>query len=290
MLPLPHTTPASEKRFSRFTSRDADLVCWRFGRGYVAEIARRRYRRMFHGARRILDVGCGTGEAARWANDADYVGIDLSEELVRRGAARPGRQLAAASVTALPFSDGTFDRAVVMGVLHHLAPDQMPAALQEVARTLEAGGEIVIVEPNPWNLFQRLLAWVRPAERGILGTSPRRLRRALESVAGLRLVTFAYDHTMFWPAHLTFLLRRWAWPTGPRLTACFRILHRAVTALTPGPLQSHTFWRLRKEPPAAAGGHVPRHGTCHAQSRLTGCFHRRPPGYGGQARTRLGRR
>jgi len=91
------TTCSSEERFRRFSDRDAALVRWRFGQGYVARLAERRYRCMFHGGSRILDVGCGVGEAALRAGGADYVGIDLSETQVREGRNRPGRQLTVAA-------------------------------------------------------------------------------------------------------------------------------------------------------------------------------------------------
>ena len=237
---------ASRERFSRFTSRDAALTQWRFGRGYVALLAERRYRRMFAGARRLLDVGCGLGAAAQWAGPADYFGIDLSETLIRQGTAHPDRHLAAADICRLPFPDGAFDRVVCMGVIHHLPLQGIAAALREMARVLEPGGEIVLMEPNPWSLYQRLLAYLRPAERGILYTSPRNLWRAMENVPQLSIVQFGFDHTMFWPAYLTFLLSRWSWVTGPRVTALLMALHRFVVCLTPRWLRSHTSWRLRK--------------------------------------------
>lgn len=119
-------------------------------------------------------------------------------------------------------------------------------ALSEMARVLKAGGEIAVIEPNPWSLFQRLMAYVRPPERGILATSPSRLRRLMEAVPGVTIDRCEYDHTMFPPAHATFLLRRWSWVSGPTATGCLRLLHAAVVRLTPRPLRSHVFYRLRK--------------------------------------------
>ena len=237
---------ASKERFIRFTERDADLVRWRFNGGYVAELTGRRYKKMFRGSRRILDIGCGIGEAARWVDGADYFGIDLSNTLVREGRKVDKRFLAAASVEALPFSNEAFDRVTCMGVLHHLTKDQIPVALKEMARVLKMGGKIAIVEPNPWNLYQRLFAYFRSAERGILNTSPSGLRRTFDLVPGLMIERFEYDHTMFWPSYMTFVMHRWSWSTGPLLTACFRALHKIVVMFTPGPLRSHTFWGLRK--------------------------------------------
>ncbi len=242
---------ASEARFGAFTDRDAALVRWRFGEGYVARLAAARYRAMLAGAHRVLDVGCGTGEAARFAEGAEYVGVDLSETLIRQGAGRPDRHLAAASLFALPFAEGTFDRVICMGVLHHLPPGHLAAALREMRRVLMPQGRLAIIEPNPWGLFQRLMAYVRPAERGILAVGPGAIGRAARE-AGLEVEKALYDHTVFWAAHATFLLRRWPWVTGPRATALFETAHRVTTALVPPPLRSHTVWRLRPPPPAGA--------------------------------------
>ncbi len=240
------TPRSSEERFSRFSDRDAALVRWRFGQGYVARLTERRYRDMFDGASRILDVGCGVGEAADRAGGAEYVGIDLSEPLVRAGRGRPGRRLAVADVTRLPFADGTFDRVCCMGVLHHLAREALRPALREMARVLEPGGEAAIIEPNPWNPYQRVFAWLRPPERGILNISPRALGQIIASVPGLAIARFGYDHTMPLAALATFLLRRWRWPTGPRTTRLLAWLHGWAVRLRPGPLRTHTSWRLRK--------------------------------------------
>lgn len=249
---------ASKERFIRFTERDAGLVRWRFNGGYVAELTVRRYQKMFRGGRRILDIGCGIGVAARWVDGADYFGIDLSETLVQEGGKEGKRFLTAASVDALPFLDEAFDCVTCMGVLHHLTKDQIPAALKEMARVLKTGGKIAIVEPNPWNLYQRLFAYFRSAERGILNTSPSVLRCTFDLVPGLVIEEFEYDHTMFWPSYMTFVMRRWSWPTGPLLTACFRALHKIVVMFTPGPLRSHTFWGLRKQPECCPGDQLIR--------------------------------
>jgi SAM-dependent methyltransferase len=231
----------------RFSDRDEALVRWRFGEGYVARLTERRYREMFEGASRILDVGCGVGEAAVYAGGADYVGIDLSETLVRVGRQRPGRHLAVADVVRLPFADGAFDRISCLGVLHHLARNAIRPALCEMARVLEPGGEIVVIEPNPWNPYQRLFAWARPPERGILNTSPRVLRRLFASVPGLTITHFSYGHTMPLPSLATFLLRRWRWPTGPRMTRLLERLHPWAVRLRPAPLRTQTSWRMRRQ-------------------------------------------
>ena len=237
---------ASEERFKQFSRRDADLMRWRYGRGYIAEWEADRYRRMFRGGKRILDVGCGAGEAAIWADGIEYVGIDMAEAQLRQGCGKPDRLLAAASVLALPFPDGCFDRVVAVGVFHHMTADEIPAALREMARVLAPDGLIAAIEPNPWNLYQRLLAYLRPAERGILHTSLPQLRRVVESVPEVAIDFLGYDHIPFWPGFLTFILRRWAWLTGPRMTRLFRAWQGVMIHLLPKPFYSTTAFRLRK--------------------------------------------
>lgn len=244
---MSESAQASERRFDRFTERDASLVRWQYGRGYVAELSERWYRMMFHGGRRVLDVGCGTGAAAVWADGAEYFGIDLSGAWVCQGRDEPDRTLAVASVVSLPFPDGCFDRVVCSGMLHHLACGRAPAALGEMARVLKKGGEVAILEPNPWNPWARLFAYVKPAERGILHTSARHLRRAIASVPEVRVETFSYEHSAFWPTHLTFYLRRWSWVTGCRMTRFFNLVHKVGRWLMPRPVRACTFWRLCKQ-------------------------------------------
>jgi ubiquinone/menaquinone biosynthesis C-methylase UbiE len=101
--------------------------------------------------RAVLDAGCGTGglirrlaprhAAWRWTGvDLEPVACVLARERV--GAAAEIRE---ASVTALPFGDGTFDAVVSADVLYHVDDDA--AALREFFRVLRPGGVAVINVP-----------------------------------------------------------------------------------------------------------------------------------------------
>ena len=60
------------------------------------------------GAERILDVGCGDGSLARWANPTGrYFGVDI--ELRPGGAAPDEMEAVRADATNLPFADESFD-------------------------------------------------------------------------------------------------------------------------------------------------------------------------------------
>ncbi|GAB3883634.1 class I SAM-dependent methyltransferase [Terrabacter terrigena] len=95
--------------------------------------------------RRVLEIGCGTGQFARSvldvSPDTDYLATDLSPAMV---AATHALGVAALTTPAdaLPFDDGAFDGAVAAWMLYHV-PDLDPA-LGEVRRVLRDGGAFYV--------------------------------------------------------------------------------------------------------------------------------------------------
>jgi len=94
------------------------------------------------GGERVLDVACGTGNAALVARQAgaQVTGIDSSARLIEVARERvPEGEFLEADATKLPFEDGTFDAAVsVFGVIF-ASPAERAAA--EIARaTTPTGG------------------------------------------------------------------------------------------------------------------------------------------------------
>jgi SAM-dependent methyltransferase len=96
-------------------------------------------------AARVLDAGCGTGaNLRRLGARTRAVGIDLNRiglDLARRAGARP---VARATVTALPFADGTFDLVTSFDVLYALSDEDEPRAVAEMFRVLRPGGALVV--------------------------------------------------------------------------------------------------------------------------------------------------
>jgi len=102
----------------------------------------------------ILDVGCGggrtVGKLAAIATQGKVYGVDFSDESVAastRGnadAIASGRvEISPASVSQLPFRDGTFD--LVTAVETHFWWPDLPHDLREVFRVLKPGGRLLIV-------------------------------------------------------------------------------------------------------------------------------------------------
>lgn len=139
---------------------------WVAEAGYTGErLAIARELRPWDGdTRRFLDFGCGTGEFADAFPVGRYVGIDLSTIYLRFAVQhRPGRYVAS-SGDALALADGSFDAALVLGVLHHLPDDIAAAAMRELARVLKPGATALVIEDIPppagANLPGHLMHWL----------------------------------------------------------------------------------------------------------------------------------
>ncbi|HSU75135.1 MAG TPA: class I SAM-dependent methyltransferase [Terrabacter sp.] len=95
------------------------------------------------GARRVLEVGCGTGQFARSVLDeapgTDYLATDLSPAMVEATRAL-GVRAEVAAADELPFGDGSFDGAVAAWMLYHV-PD-LDGTLAELRRVLRDGGTL----------------------------------------------------------------------------------------------------------------------------------------------------
>jgi len=95
--------------------------------------------------RRILDVGCGSGELAQFVADAagaTVVAVDRSARMVELARER-GLEAQVADVQALPFSDGEFDAVLAAWMLYHVA--DLELGLTQIARVLRPGGRLVAV-------------------------------------------------------------------------------------------------------------------------------------------------
>lgn len=97
---------------------------------------------------RILLAGIGTGlDLPHLPAQHRYVGVDLTEAMLRRALPRTGQLDFAAvqgDVHALPFADASFD-----GVVAHLILAVVPQpalCLREIARVLKPGGEALILD------------------------------------------------------------------------------------------------------------------------------------------------
>lgn len=97
---------------------------------------------------RVLDAGCGEGVLVdEFADRLAIEGIDpnYASPRVKTG-----------SLTALPYADGAFERAMCLDVLEHLTFEEQPQALAELHRVLVPGGELLVSVPNLAHLQSRV--------------------------------------------------------------------------------------------------------------------------------------
>lgn len=172
---------------------------------------------------RVLDAGCGEGVLVEeYASRLRIEGIDASysSSRVRRG-----------SLTALPYANGEFDRALCLDVLEHLTFEEQPQALAELYRVLAPGGVVLVSVPNLAHLQSR----VQFLLRGRLIRTASELKHPGDRPAG-DYIALARR------AGFTLTQRRGIFPTVPVLTRFIRrhprssmALHRALTRLLPVP-------------------------------------------------------
>lgn len=197
---------------------------WEFYPTYLAKLDLvRRYLTGLPSGARVLDAGCGEGVLVEEFRDRLAIeGVDpnYASESVRR-----------ASLTALPYADASFDRALCLDVLEHLDFADQPRGLAELYRVIAPGGELLVTVPNLAHLQSRvhflltgrLIRTASAAKHP--GDRPVREYLDLAARAGFELVE-----------------RRGIFPTVPVLTRWIRRsparlapLHRWLTRLLPVP-------------------------------------------------------
>ncbi len=102
----------------------------------------------------ILEIGCGTGnfllQAARAFPGARLAGVDIDDESLAKARDKVQQAGLADRVSVhrekVDDAAGAFDAVVMIEVLHEIAPEIRPAVVAAAARTLRAGGWMVIID------------------------------------------------------------------------------------------------------------------------------------------------
>ena len=150
--------------------------------------------------RDVLDAGCGTGGMLSWleryAGGGRVAGVDISADALDFCRRRGLRDVARASVTALPFDAETFDLVTSFDVLVQLpgeGSDEL--AMREMFRVLRPGG-IAFVRAAAYE-------WMRSGHDAALDTQRRyTLGQLTERMkrAGFRVRRATYANSLLLPA------------------------------------------------------------------------------------------
>jgi SAM-dependent methyltransferase len=137
----------------------------------------------------LLDIGCGSGYAARMAAalGAAVTGIDITPDLIEIARERvPIADFRVAGMDTLPFEDSTFDAAV--GFNSFQFADDPVRAVQEAARVVKHGGLVAattFAEPER-NESTALHLALEPLRHGApAATTPKHLPYELSTPGGL---------------------------------------------------------------------------------------------------------
>jgi ubiquinone/menaquinone biosynthesis C-methylase UbiE len=105
---------------------------------------------------RLLNLGCAHGpDFLPFISSFELHGVDFSPEMLRLAGDYSQKfdfdaKLVLADITYLPYADSTFDRAISVATYHHLKKKEQTAALNELRRVLNPGGEVFITVWNRW--------------------------------------------------------------------------------------------------------------------------------------------
>ena len=122
---------------------------WDYYPTYLAKLtAVRRWLDRLPPRTRVLDAGCGEGVLVEeYASRLAIEGLDVNYSSAR---VRSG------SLTALPYADESFDRALCLDVLEHLTFEDQREAVRQLHRILAPRGELLVAVPNLAHLQSRV--------------------------------------------------------------------------------------------------------------------------------------
>ena len=122
---------------------------------YIADVGERVVKEAgVQAGQRVLDVACGTGNAAFPAAHAgaEVSGLDIAPSLLEAGRARAEAEgltinFVDGDAEDLPFEDGSFDR--VLSTFGHMFAPRHQVTADEMARVCAPGGQIVTATWDP---------------------------------------------------------------------------------------------------------------------------------------------
>jgi SAM-dependent methyltransferase len=196
----------------------------------------RELERLLGPPRRVLDVGCGTGELleqVRMAGNPDVVGIEPSSQAALIARSTRGLDVRTGTLEQFRLPSDSVDTVLMSHVIEHLPSPRL--TMQEIHRVLKPGGAAIIWVPNAASLAAKMLArywmgWDVP--RHLYAFTPATLHRLISSASLLPGPIYHERHGLEW----AWGLRLWVESRGQsrRLARVLRLVHPfAGAALSP---------------------------------------------------------
>jgi len=112
----------------------------------------------------LLDIGCGNCMYAELFPNAEYVGIDIADDIIAHARSKGFNVIKADIEKDLPFKDESFDSVIMLDVLEHIY--DTVHIMKEIRRVLKPNGFVILITPNIASLSARLdvLRGRRPSE------------------------------------------------------------------------------------------------------------------------------
>ncbi len=99
----------------------------------------------------VIDVGCGTGDFARWmtTQGASVIGLDTPEMIDKAEKIEKvgNEKYITGTGQALPFENNYADLIIYLASFHHIPEEEMFHALELCHMILKSGGTAIFVEP-----------------------------------------------------------------------------------------------------------------------------------------------
>lgn len=179
--------------------------------------------------RRILDFGCGIGDATaallRYFPEAEeIVGTDLSGEALEFARKKhPSEKLKFIHLNELNHS-GHFDLCYVNGVFHHIEPENRPEAVNKILQSLRAGGLLALCENNPLNPGTQIIMSRIPFDRAAQKITWYNCKKMIRDAGFSKVLQTRF--LFYFPRALSFLRPLEAWLVHLPLGGQYYVLAR----------------------------------------------------------------
>lgn len=100
---------------------------------------------------KILDAGCGDGRMSFEISkkSGEIFGIDYSKKAINFAKIlAPKVKFLVSDIKKTPFATAFFDKIILVEVLEHIPPKEIPSVLKELKRILKKNGEIILTVPT----------------------------------------------------------------------------------------------------------------------------------------------